>query len=398
MDSILNLKNKKILNISSIIPLKGLENENDIVIQIQQKIMKKFNYNFMIFKSIPYTPFLLKFLKIKWRKYYEYKNLESKVGGFNVFVYPWIFFFSSNFWLNYILLPINIVYFKFNIKKKLLKNTLDCDLIFAQNNIPDAVIAYLLHKKTKKPYILNVRGDFNIFMFRLPFISKVYESASKIITHSPNYYNQCKNIINIDLILHPIDSEFYNINIKTHESTINLVTVCRLVKLKNIDLVITSLSKLKKLNYNFIFNIIGDGPEEENLKKLVKFNNLEDNVFFHGYKNKSFIKQYLFDSHVYIMPSYPETLGRSFLEAAAANCLVVGHQGTGVDGVFINNKSAIFVQKHTLFAQIKFIFDNKSVSFFENYTKNSTKIVSKLNWENITSKYNNLFIEAIKNK
>jgi glycosyltransferase involved in cell wall biosynthesis len=97
------------------------------------------------------------------------------------------------------------------------------------------------------------------------------------------------------------------------------------------------------------------------------------------------------------MPSYPETLGRSFLEAAASNCLVIGHKDTGVDGLLKHNKSAILVEKHTLTNELLKIFDEFSYKFLKKYTSNARKVVNELTWDKIGNKYDYLYQGTINN-
>lgn len=82
-------------------------------------------------------------------------------------------------------------------------------------------------------------------------------------------------------------------------------------KIKGLDTIIKGLPNLK----DFCFVIIGDGPEVENLKLLAKEVNVDDRVFFFGFKENigSFFKFY----DVYAMPSRSEGLPIALIEAVS---------------------------------------------------------------------------------
>jgi glycosyltransferase involved in cell wall biosynthesis len=385
----------KILNVSSIIPLEGLKRENDIVLRIQDHLTKEYSYEFIIAKSLPYAPKVLGLFSKKWKYYHQYiKQGKTQIQGYKAFIYPWLMAPTSNLWVNYFLIPINLIYFNLFLKKNLIDFDQNYDIILAQNNIPDAIVAYLLSKQTNHPYILNTRGDFSSIVLNLPFLKHVYKYANKIITHSPQNFMKLEKTTNIKLLPHPIESFFFDNKIKSTDKPIVLISVCRLLKLKHLDWVINALVDIKTEKNQFIYNIIGDGPELENLKHLVQKKRLENNVKFHGHKSHLEVNEHLRNSHIFIMPSYPETLGRSFLEAAAANCIIIGHKSTGVDGLLKHKESGIFVDKNSIQDELKNIFDSFSDDHFRYYTNNAQRIVADLTWERIGKIYNELYRSA----
>ena len=90
----------------------------------------------------------------------------------------------------------------------------------------------------------------------------------------------------------------------------DLISVCRLVKWKNLDKLITanSMSKTRLV-------IVGSGPEEKSLKKLA--NDLNSNVVFTGQLSEQEVINYLFRSKVFVLISDYEGLSFSLLQAMA---------------------------------------------------------------------------------
>lgn len=114
---------------------------------------------------------------------------------------------------------------------------------------------------------------------------------------------------------------------------VKVLTVCRLLKLKQIDKVINALHEFNNKSTNWEFVIVGQGSEEKKLKHLVKRKNLEKQIKFVGQVSRDEVFRYMEESDVFIMPSYNETFGLVFLEAMANGCIVIGAEGWGIDGV-----------------------------------------------------------------
>ena len=103
-----------------------------------------------------------------------------------------------------------------------------------------------------------------------------------------------------------------NTNIFTNDQ-INVTIVSRLVSHKNIKKIIRAISDLNDpLIY---FNIIGDGPELNQLQKISLESNNKDNIFLHGKLNRDDINHIFLKSDIYIQASNYEGLPHSLLEA-----------------------------------------------------------------------------------
>ena len=103
-----------------------------------------------------------------------------------------------------------------------------------------------------------------------------------------------------------------NTNIFTNDQ-INITIVSRLVSHKNIEKIIRAISDLN--NPLIYLNIIGDGPELNQLQKISLKSNNKDNIIFHGKLNRDDINHIFLKSDIYIQASNYEGLPHSLLEA-----------------------------------------------------------------------------------
>lgn len=129
-------------------------------------------------------------------------------------------------------------------------------------------------------------------------------------------------------------------NLSTPKNQVKKVlSVCRLIKLKQIDKVIEALWNLKNKGVNWHYTIIGEGPEKYGLIELANKLGLEEQVSFLGQLPREKVFEKMEANDYFVMPSYNETFGLVFLEAMANGCIVIGAEGWGIDGVVRNGEN-----------------------------------------------------------
>lgn len=382
-----------------IIPLEGLKRENDIILKVQSYLSEQYGYNFKVAKSLPYVNPVLAKLSKKWSKYLFYQHKKHiKVNGQDVMVYPWFLLPTSNVWINYWLIPFNYLMCKYKLFKELDEYVGDIDLIIAQNTIPDSILAYWLSKRYSVPFIVNERQQENLvdLQKKIPLLKQVFKKAKRILTPNPSISKRLIKGRKVELIPHPVESYFFDYkDERSSDGVPEFITVARLLDWKNIDMVIMALSRMKKEGFNFIYNIAGDGPERDKLQELIQKEGLQNNVSLVGFLSHDELLSYYRKANVFILPSYPETFGRAFIEAAASGCLIVGHKKTGVEGLFTHNESAIFVDKDTIVNELRDFFASFQKGSFLYMVNNSKKIAESMTWEKIGKLYHNIFTEAV---
>jgi glycosyltransferase involved in cell wall biosynthesis len=134
----------------------------------------------------------------------------------------------------------------------------------------------------------------------------------------------------------------------------DLISVCRLVKWKNLDKLIIANARNKTS-----LVIVGSGPEEENLKKLaIKTNS---NVIFTGVLHEDFILKYLFRSKVFVLISSYEGLSFSLLQAMACELPSVVSSIQGNIDVVTHEQDGIIIdisQDDALISAINLLLNN----------------------------------------
>jgi glycosyltransferase involved in cell wall biosynthesis len=122
---------------------------------------------------------------------------------------------------------------------------------------------------------------------------------------------QLKNIIENWGVYKPIEFIPNGVSLVAEKSTVSdfdLVTVCRLISLKNIDKIIRASVKTSTS-----VAVVGSGPEEYNLRELA--GSTGANVTFFGQLDKCEVSKILLRSKIYLNLSDHEGLSFSLLEA-----------------------------------------------------------------------------------
>ena len=151
------------------------------------------------------------------------------------------------------------------------------------------------------------------------------------------------------------------------------ITVGRLAPWKNIDIIIEALSDYKKANQNFIFYIVGSGPEEIKLKKLVNDLDLENFVTFTGQLQKDDLNYYCEKSDIYIQASSYEGLPHVILEAMSHNLSIISTPIGGTNEVIQDGKNGWIWELENNFKPNK----NNLIEIFNNLELNSSDDINK---------------------
>ena len=151
------------------------------------------------------------------------------------------------------------------------------------------------------------------------------------------------------------------------------ITVGRLAPWKNIDIIIEALSNYKKANQNFIFYIVGSGPEEIKLKKLVNDLDLENFVTFTGQLQKDDLNYYLQKSDIYIQASSYEGLPHVILEAMSHNLSIISTPIGGTNEVIQDGKNGWVWELENNFKPNK----NNLIEILNNLKLNSSDDINK---------------------
>ncbi len=141
------------------------------------------------------------------------------------------------------------------------------------------------------------------------------KNSDVVITPSQHLKNFILNLgfyNKIETINNGITIPEESAQIFTNDET-NITIVSRLVTHKNIEKIIAAISDLN--NSLIKLNIIGDGPELNQLQSIALKSNHKENIIFHGKLQRDDINNIFLNSDIYVQASNYEGLPHSLLEA-----------------------------------------------------------------------------------
>jgi len=334
----------KVLNIAQFVPVEGLYPDNDVSLKTYSDLNKYYGVSCEFVKPVGHitkmAAILRKSSKIR-RSLYFGKAYFDRKHKIKVHFYRGTFPFINRIPFDTgFLLP-----FELKIYGKALFDLVEeykPDLIHAHSIFPDAYYAMRISERYNLPYIVTVRGTYTK-KYHSGTGRRILSGAASVTTPSYSLWEKLSKDYGIELLPHGIEEEWFNKKRRSFSpDKIRLTTVCRLLKMKNIHVVLRSVSRLINEGYNVVYDIIGEGDFRIDLIALTRRLGLAEVVRFHGHQDADYIRKVYENSDIFVMLSYPETFGISYFEAAAMGLYIVGVKGTGSYGYF-NGDEASFI-------------------------------------------------------
>lgn len=285
------------------------------------------------------------------------------------------------------------------------------DILHAHWLIPQGVLAAILKRTHKLPFIVTAHGS-DLF----PLKSRVFKYFQRIVLNAcyactvnsiatkneiairfPEFSSKLK------VIPMGVDTRFFvpkNIKskYKQYSNKKIILFVGRLNEQKGIQYLIKSIPIVKKEFSNAQLLIIGEGDYKAEMKKLAISLGISNSVEFLGGMHHSRIVDYYNLADVLVLPSITSKIGVEgqglvLLEAMACGTCVIGTPTGGIKSIIKNNENGLLVREkdESNLARniIKVLFDDK---LKQKLSKNGIKFVrEKYSWYMVTKKFNELY-------
>ena len=119
----------------------------------------------------------------------------------------------------------------------------------------------------------------------------------------------------------------------------------RIAKEKSIDVLIDAMKEIVKENDNILCLIVGGGPYLDELKELVKDDQIEKYIIFTGPKPSQEVPSYYHLSNVFVSASVTETQGLTYIEAMASGIPAVARYDQNLENVIIDGVNGYFFKE-----------------------------------------------------
>jgi len=238
------------------------------------------------------------------------------------------------------------------------------DIIHSHGMGPMGLAALYVAKQLKKPLIGTLHTNIQEATHYIAPIKPMQKVAKSVAWRYLRwYYNQCDIVIvpteymkkeceangikNVVAISNGVDLKKFKPGKKTMWLNRTVVLYAgRLVKEKNLDVVIKAANIVRKEVPNILFVIVGSGPMEEKYKQEVRKHGLSDSfLFIQGARNKD-MPEYYKNADIFVFPSMFETQGLSGLEAMACGLPVAGADYLAIPDLVKNGYNGYLFKPH----------------------------------------------------
>jgi glycosyltransferase involved in cell wall biosynthesis len=141
----------------------------------------------------------------------------------------------------------------------------------------------------------------------------------------------------------------------------SLIYVGSLEKRKNIFFLINVFYKLYKYDKKYLLTIIGNGPEEAQIKKITK--TLKLPVKFLGSKNNDEVLDELDKHSIYVHTSIKESFSLSLLEAKVSGLITVAYKYLQIPNNFVDYPVDEFEENKWFKKKIRIKRNNKKFKY-----------------------------------
>lgn len=241
-------------------------------------------------------------------------------------------------------------------------------------------------------------------VFLLSFIEKyIYKKYDKIICISKGVKDRLKTWLGDEqLFIDKLEIIFNGATLKKYIDTrsiqknkITIVSVGSLYKHKGFDLGISSINKIK--NKIESYNIVGKGPEIENLKSIVNDLNLEDKVNFIGWSDN--VEKYYHEADIALIPSRWEGFGLVAVEALSTGLPVVASNIEGLSEIFDEQTPHYLFEPGNVDDVVKGVYKiEELITSDSGISTRARKTSEKFTIDKMVRKYSELYRQLLSNE
>lgn len=198
---------------------------------------------------------------------------------------------------------------------------------------PDTPVIMTIHSSYERELILNgrIKEGSKEHLFLTSLYRELEAVVDEIMTVSESFkqymHSYVQNVERISVLPNGFDEKRFKPI--AHENEVpQLITVCRLVPAKGLDILLEACALLKQRGHAYVLHIIGDGPIREELEALAQQLGIYDETIFYGYMLHP--EEFMPFSDIFVLPSRAESFGSVFAEAALCMLALVGSNVGGV--------------------------------------------------------------------
>lgn len=240
-----------------------------------------------------------------------------------------------------------------------LSHSEDYDVFHFYFGLPTGLLALYVRLVLKKPYIIALRGSDvpgydntrhylrYLHGFLNPLTRYIWKGASAVTAlsqHLKALANTAVPNVDIAVINNGVNTELFPSLPKktTSVGPVRLLCVCRLIRRKGLEYLLTAMCHLKKQGVTL--QIVGTGERAAQIQELVRSLDLEDHVDLVGYVPRERLVDYYNRADIFVLPSLSESFGQVLLEAMSSGLPVIASKVGGIPETIHEGKGGLLTE------------------------------------------------------
>jgi glycosyltransferase involved in cell wall biosynthesis len=241
------------------------------------------------------------------------------------------------------------------------KHGWEFDIVHGQSIYPAALAARLVARHFQVPFMVTLRDDLSHLSHwyeherARELFEPMFASVSAIFVHGPSLLRDIPNFIPLgahpEILMAPngVDQEGIQAILDSLSPPIprpwgSIVSVSSLYRLKGVHENLQALRLLDERGLrSWKYTIVGDGPYRKELQGLCKDLGLEPKVAFAGKVPYPEAIRYIRESDIFCLPSWAESFGNVYAEAAVCGRPSIGCKGFGGEITIRDGETGLLV-------------------------------------------------------
>ena len=314
-----------------------------------------------------------------------------------------------------------------NMKQYQIIKKFNPDVIHIHTEFVIGLFGILVSKMLKRPVIYTLHTIYDDYVYYVvpkpliktgqrifyKYIRSLYKRATVITGPSPKSHEYLINAglhRNVEIIPNPVDVDRFSIeNVSTEDidnvkKTYNIpddafvgCIISRVGKEKSIDVLLNYIEKYSKVNKNFRFLIVGDGPAKADLEQQAKKLGINNVVIFTGKISNNKLLPYYAACDVFLTASLSDTNSISMLEAMSMGLPIIQRNDPINEGQVIENVNGfIFNDENNFIEKLNKVYKMTSEERAELKNKVRNSVIHSNTKNNMAEKIVDVYTHAIK--
>lgn len=301
------------------------------------------------------------------------------------------------------------------------------DVIHIHTEFGIGLFGILVSKMLKRPVIYTLHTIYDDYVYYVvpkpliktgqrifyKYIRSLYKRATVITGPSPKSHEYLINAglhRNVEIIPNPVDVDRFSIENVNPEDIDNIkkiynipgnafigCIISRVGKEKSIDVLLNYIEKYSKVNNNFRFLIVGDGPAKSDLELQAKKLGIDNIVIFTGKIPNNKLLPYYATCDVFLTASLSDTNSISMLEAMSMGLPIIQRNDPINKGQVIENVNGfIFNDKTSFIEKLNTVYNMTSEERAELKNRVRNSVIHSNTKNNMAAKIVDVYTHAIK--